>query len=425
MAHESAPTRGRRGDGPAAPPAEGRKVLSVGDATRLVRAVLEGSLPPMWVAGEVSNLRRPTSGHVYLTLKDSQSQLKAVIWRGTAAQIPFRLEDGLEVLCFGRLTVYEPRGEYQIAVDAIEPKGIGAAQLALEQLKRRLAAEGLFEPGRKRPLPRFPGCIALVTSATGAAVRDILEVIERRCPKLRVILCPVRVQGDGAAAEVAAAIDAVSRHGAADVLIVGRGGGSQEDLWAFNDEGVARAIARCRMPVISSVGHAIDTTIADLVADRRALTPTEAAELATPLVAALVEGLEAARERLRKALLVSVRGRRERLDMIAQRYAFREPIERVRRHYQRLDDLSGKLPREVRRRLEALRERLGFEVGRLEGLSPLGVLARGYSVTTRAGESAPLRDAGELRPGDRLRTRLARGEVHSEVIERSSCPTNE
>lgn len=416
---EPFPLRGRRAEGPAPPhaPAGERKVLSVADATRLVRAVLEGSLPPMWVAGEVSNLRRPTSGHVYLTLKDAASQLKAVIWRGTAAQIPFRIEDGLEVLCFGRVTVYEPRGEYQLAVDAIEPKGIGAAQLALEQLKRRLLEEGLFDPSRKRPLPRFPACIALVTSATGAAVRDILEVIERRCPKLRVILCPVRVQGDGAAREVAAAIDAVSRHGCADVLIVGRGGGSQEDLWAFNDEGVARAIARCRVPVISSVGHAIDTTVADLVADRRALTPTEAAELATPLVSALFEDLDAARERLRKALRASVRVQRERLDMVARSYAFREPADRVRRYYQRLDELAAKLPREVRRRVAALEDRLGFAAGKLEGLSPLRVLARGYSVTTREGDGAPLRDAAAVKPGDRLRTRLAEGEVHSEVSE--------
>jgi exodeoxyribonuclease VII large subunit len=397
-------------------------VLTVGDATRLVRAVLEGQVPPLWIAGEVSNLRRPTSGHVYLTLKDSESQLKAVIWRGTATKIPFRLEDGLEVICFGRLTVYEPRGEYQLSIDQIEPKGLGAAQLALEQLKRKLAEEGLFDPGRKRAVPRFPACIALVTSPTGAAIRDILEVIDRRCPKLRVIICPVRVQGEGAAREVAAAIEAVSRHGAADVLIVGRGGGSQEDLWAFNDEGVARAIARCRMPVISSVGHAIDTTVADLVADRRALTPTEAAELATPLVTELLEKLDGARDRLRKALFRSVKAQRERLDYVARSYAFREPGERIMRFYQRLDELAAKLPREAQRRIDALRERTGFAAGKLEGLSPLQVLGRGYSVTTRADDARPLLDAAGLAAGDRLRTRLARGEVFSEVT--ATCPMN-
>lgn len=417
MAQMPLRNRAPAGAAPAGAPADDRRVLSIGEATRLVRAVLEGQLPPLWVSGEISNLRRPTSGHVYFTLKDQDSQLKALVWRTTAARIPFPLEDGLEVLCYGKITVYEPRGEYQIAVEQIEPKGVGAAQLALERLKKRLHEEGLFDPRRKRPLPRFPACLALVTSATGAAVRDILEVIERRCPKLRVILCPVRVQGEGAAREVAAAIDAVSRHGAADVLIVGRGGGSQEDLWAFNDEGVARAIARCRMPVISSVGHAIDTTVADLVADRRALTPTEAAELATPLVSALHEDLEAARERLRKALLRSVRAQRERLDLMARSYAFREPHDRIRRLAQRLDDLAAKLPREMRRRIDGLGERLALTAGRLEGLSPLQVLARGYTVTMLDGAAAPLRSAVEVKVGDRLRTRLAAGEVVSRVLE--------
>jgi exodeoxyribonuclease VII large subunit len=402
---------------PWVPAAPAREVHTVADVSRRVRAVLEGELPALWVAGEVSNLRRPTSGHVYLTLKDATSQLKAVIWRTTAVRIPFQIEDGLEVVCLGRVTVYEPRGEYQLSIDALEPKGIGAAQLALEQLKRRLLAEGLFAPARKRALPRFPSAIGLVTSATGAAVKDITQVIERRCPKVRVILAPVRVQGDGAAREVAAAIRALNLHGRADVLIVGRGGGSAEDLWAFNDEDVARAIAASRIPVISAVGHEIDTTIADLVADRRALTPTEAAELATPNVPEILDELAGRRERLRKALLRSVRAARERVDLVARARVLRDPRERLTRLEQRLDDLAQRLPREARRRLEAERERLGFAAGQLHGLSPLGVLARGYSVTAREAGGSPLLDAAALAPGERLRTRLARGEVISEVRE--------
>jgi exodeoxyribonuclease VII large subunit len=403
------------------PAAPARQVLSVSEVNRLVREVLEGELPPVWVAGEVSNLRRPTSGHVYLSLKDAEGQVKAVIWRTTAARIPFRLEDGIEVVCFGRVTVYEPRGEYQIAIDVLEPKGIGAAQLALEQLKKRLQQEGLFDPARKRALPRFPSTIGLVTSATGAAVKDILQVIERRCPRLRIVLAPVRVQGDGAAREVAAAVIALNSlrppHAVPDVLIVGRGGGSAEDLSAFNDEGVARAIAGSRIPVVSAVGHEIDTTIADLVADRRALTPTEAAELATPNVPELLDALAERRDRLRKAVFRGVRAARERLDLVARGYAFREPQERVRRLTQRLDELSLKLPREARRRLEQARDRLSGAAAALQGLSPLGVLARGYSVTTRDADGAPLRDAAALAPGERLRTRLARGEVLSTVVE--------
>lgn len=403
-----------RPPGPAAPQIA-REVFSVGAVARLVRDVLEGRIRALWVAGEISNLRRPGSGHVYLTLKDRDAQIKAVIRRTAADRLPFRVEDGLEVLCFGRITVYEPRGEVQLSIDALEPKGIGAAQLALEQLKRRLQAEGLFDPARKRRLPRFPSAIGLVTSLTGAAIKDILQVIDRRCPRVRVIVCGVRVQGEGAAREVAAAVRAMSLHGRADVLIVGRGGGSAEDLSAFNDEEVARAIRGARMPVISAVGHEIDTTIADLVADRRALTPTEAAELATPNVPELLDALGAARARLGKALLRSVKTARARLDLVARGYAFREPGERIRRLEERLHEIGRKLPRETRRRIEAARERLGFAAGKLEGLSPLGVLARGYSVTSLAGDGAPLRDAARVPPGALLRTRLAAGELYSEA----------
>ncbi len=401
-----------------------RRVHTVQEVTRIAKGLLDRSLSSLWVSGEISNLRCPSSGHVYLTLKDERSQLPAVLWRTAAKRIPFRLEDGLEVIVYGRLTVYEPRGQYQMVLEEIEPKGIGAAQLALEQLKQRLAREGLFDPRRKRPLPRFPQAIALVTSATGAAVRDMLEVIDRRYPCVRVILRPVRVQGQSAAAEVAAAVRALSRHGVADVVIVGRGGGSKEDLWAFNDEDVARAIVAAPMPVISSVGHAIDTTIADLVADCRALTPTEAAELATPVLADLLQHLLQYRSRLGAALLRSVRGARERLDLVGRSYAFREPKERIRRHQQRLDEISLKLPREAQRTVRSAREHTDRLAEQLHALSPLRVLSRGFSVTVREGTTTPLVRAEELSPGDLIVTQLEGGEVLSEVQKVRSTDTH-
>jgi exodeoxyribonuclease VII large subunit len=366
-------------------PLKERKVLSVFEATRVVKSLIERQLGGMWIAGEVSNLRRPTSGHVYFTLKDERSQLKAVLWRSAAKRAGFTLEDGLEVIIFGHMTVFGARGQYQIDVDAIEPRGIGAAQLALQQLKQRLHREGLFDPRRKRPLPRFPKAIAIVTSATGAAVRDMIEVIDRRYPCVKVILSPVRVQGNGAAREVERAIRQISQHGEACVILVGRGGGSKEDLWAFNDEGVARAIAAAPMPVISSVGHAIDTTIADLAADCRALTPTEAAELATPVLSQVLERLSTSRGRLQRALLRSVRGARQRLDLLERSYGFRAPQERLARARTRLVELGRALPQLTERHVSERRQRTAQLAHRLEALSPLKVLARGYSVTRRLG----------------------------------------
>lgn len=394
---------------------EGVKVLSVSELTRAVKGMMEDAFPSVWVSGEISNLARPASGHVYLTLKDEAAQLRAVIWRSIALRLRFDPHDGLDVIARGRLTVYPPRGEYQLTVEELHPKGLGAAELALRQLKEKLLLLGYFAPERKRPLPRFPRRVALVTSPTGAAVRDMLEILGRRWPAAEAWVIPVRVQGDGAGDEVAAALRLVSRLGAVDVVIVGRGGGSAEDLWAFNEACVAEAIFRCAIPVVSAVGHEIDLTIADLVADCRALTPSEAAERVTPDRRELAEWLDGVGEQMRGLLRGRLDSSRDRLNQLADRPAFRAPLERVRDHERRLDDQSARLARAGRERLERARERLAAAAARLEALSPLNVLRRGYSVTRVAPDLRVVRDPEEVRPGDLLVTLVEHGRLYSRV----------
>jgi exodeoxyribonuclease VII large subunit len=391
------------------------KILSIGELTRTIKGVLEEGFASVWVSGEVSNLARPQSGHLYLTLKDREAQLRAVIWRGIALRLRYDPQDGMEVIARGRLTVYPPRGEYQLVIEELQPKGIGAAELALRQLREKLFRLGYFDPLRKKRLPAFPRRVALVTSPTGAAVRDLVEILGRRWPALEVWVCPVRVQGDGAAEEIAEAIRLVNRVGGVDVLIVGRGGGSVEDLGAFNAECVADAIYASRVPVVSAVGHEIDLTIADLVADRRALTPSEAAELVTPDRAELREGLRGLDEQLRALLKRRLELARDRLSDLAQRRAFRQPLERVRDGERRLDDWADRLRRALRLKLERARDRLALEAGRLETLSPLNVLARGYSLTRLEADQAVVRSPEQVRPGDRLITQVQHGRVFSRV----------
>ncbi|MBI2193855.1 MAG: exodeoxyribonuclease VII large subunit [Planctomycetes bacterium] len=400
------------------------KVFTVSEITREVQAALEDLLPPFWLVGEVSNLSQPRSGHLYFTLKDSQAQIGAVMWRSAAARLRFRLEDGMKVLVRGALQVYPPQGRYQVMVEKIEPKGIGALQLAFQQLQEKLAREGLFDPRHKKPLPFLPDRIGLITSPTGAAVQDMITVLRRRCPGVSVVLYPVRVQGEGAAAEIAGAIDAMNQRGGFDVLIVGRGGGSLEDLWAFNEEVVARAIFASRIPVISGVGHETDVTIADLVADRRALTPTEAAELSVPERSQLLQRLAQCRSALRAALLARVTEARLRLRSCADSYALRHPIDLVHQKQQRLDELFARAALLMQNRLARSREqwlRLG-EV--LESLSPLKVLARGYSLTLHEKSRAVVRSASQVQAGELLRTLLQSGEIVSRVerIEAGKTP---
>jgi exodeoxyribonuclease VII large subunit len=393
-------------------------VLTVSALTALVKEVVEGTFPLVWVSGEISNFSRPQSGHCYLTLKDDEAQLRAVIWRTTASTVRCDLHDGLEVICRGHLDVYAARGTYQLVIEEIQPKGLGALEQALRKLREKLAREGLFEKARKRPLPTFPRRIAFVTSPTGAAIRDFLEVLRRRWRGADVLVVPVRVQGIGAADEIAQAIAAVNRLAhPIDVLVVGRGGGSLEDLWAFNEEAVVRAIHASRIPVVSAVGHEIDVTLADLVADLRALTPSEAAERIVPAIEEVLAGLRNHHNRLAAALKGRVADARAKLDGLAGRRVLRKPFDRLHDRARQLDLLSDRAVLAIRNRLSSAQQRAAALAGRLESLSPLGVLARGYSLTTRLGDGRLIEDAAKLSPGERIKTRFARGTLISRVEE--------
>ncbi len=392
------------------------RVLSVGELTEQIKAALESRFQSVWVSGEISNFSRPSSGHCYLTLKDEAAQIRAVMWRTAASRVRFDLHDGLEVICQGYLDVYAPRGSYQLVIQQVEPKGLGALEKALRLLRERLAAEGLFAAERKRPLPKFPRRIAFVTSPTGAAVRDFLEVLRRRWRGVDVLIVPVRVQGDGAASEIAAGIELVNRLAQpVDVLVVGRGGGSLEDLWAFNEEIVVRAIHASRIPVVSAVGHEIDVTLSDLVADVRALTPSEAAERIAPAADEVLAYLARQRQRLTQALGTSATTARARLDALAERRVFRRPLERVMLWEQRLDELAARQVRAIERRGELAKSLLIEKAGRLESLSPLAVLSRGYSLTMRVSDGQLVRSVQMLAVGDQLHTHLNEGEVMSRV----------
>ena len=399
-----------------AEPTDKQPVLTVSELTAEIKDLLEGSFPRVWVAGEISNLSRPQSGHCYLTLKDDRAQLRAVMWRGTASQLRFDLHDGLEVVCQGYLDVYAQRGSYQLVIEQIEPRGVGALELALRQLKTKLQAEGLFDPARKRPLPRFPRRIAVVTSPTGAAIRDFLEVLRRRWCGADVLIVPVRVQGEGAAREIATAIEQVNRLTTPiDCLVVTRGGGSLEDLWAFNEEPVARAIHASRIPVISAVGHEIDITIADLVADVRALTPSEAAERIAPASDELAAYLQQQQARLaaglrRRALLA-----RAKLEALASHRLFRRPLDPIHEWVRRLDDLSTRAQRAMNGRLQRSHQQCAQLTTQLESLSPLGVLRRGFSLTTKLENGKLIRDAAQLTVGEPIVTRLGQGQATSRV----------
>lgn len=418
LRHGPAAGRGETGPGKETmAQAPGRKVYRIAEITREIKVLLEGRFPGVWVEGEISNIRRPGSGHVYFTLKDGESQLQAVLYRGQAARIAFDLRDGLEVVAFGDISVYEKGGRYQITLSEIEPKGVGALQVAFEQLKERLRGEGLFDPARKRPIPLLPRRIGIVTSPSGAAIRDILSVIERRFANVSILVSPVRVQGETAAAEIAAAIEGLNRMGDVDVIIVTRGGGSLEDLWAFNEEQVARAIAGSGIPVISAVGHEIDFTIADFVADLRVPTPSAAAELVVAKKSELHERVKTLFSRIDSAARAAIADLRRRLIVCAQSRVLRAPENVVRQYQQLIDELDGRLGRSFRHRLELGRAGLAGLAGRLESLSPVSILSRGYSVLFRARDGAVVTGSSQLRRGEGVRARLARGGFTATVDE--------
>jgi len=389
--------------------------LTVSALTSLIKSTLEAKFYDVTVMGEVSQFKRAASGHVYLTLKDESAVLKAIIWRNLASRLKFDLEEGLELIAKGSVDVYPPRGSYQLIIRKVEPRGMGELQLAFRQLLEKLREEGLFRAELKKPLPTFPRHIGIVTSPTGAAIRDMTNVIFRRFPLAQLYLFPTRVQGDGAAKEIARAILLLNeRRSELDLIIVGRGGGSLEDLWAFNEEVVARAIYDSRIPIISAVGHEVDFSISDFVADKRAATPTEAGEVAVPNLEELQQRLKNGEKRLALALRRTVERSRQRLESLSSSYVFRHPEALLTERTQRADDLLDRLTTLMSHRLEILRERTQSAASRLEALSPLRVLKRGYSITY-SGEGKVLKSVQDLTLGETIRTRVLQGWITSQV----------
>ena len=429
-----------------------RKILTVSRLTALIKGVLEENFEHVWVEGEVSNLAMPVSGHYYFTLKDAGAQLRCVMFRASARALKFKPKDGMGLIVRGRVSLFEPRGEYQLIVEYLEPQGVGALQLAFAQLKERLAKEGLFDEVHKKPIPNLPQRIGVVTSATGAAIHDILNVLDRRFANVEVLILPVKVQGEGAARDIAQAVRDFNRYGNVDVVIVGRGGGSIEDLWAFNEEAVARAIYQSKIPVISAVGHEVDFTIADFVADLRAPTPSAAAELVVKSKIELSAELDAFSHRLRQGMRHSLAGYQGRLVVLIR--SLRDPSMLLGHLAQRIDDFTerlnsacrGELKRRsdklaylrnslrltnpalmvernrerlfflldrsehaLRRSLEKYRERTAINSGKLQMLSPLQTLSRGYAIASLLPEKTAVRGSDQLEPGDSIDLKFHRG----------------
>lgn len=392
-----------------------REVWSVSQLTSRIKEILEGHFPGVWIQGEISNFRQPASGHMYFTLKDESSQINGVMFRSANRVLRFMPEDGLSVLAFGRVSVYERRGEYQINVEYLEPKGIGALQLAYEKLKERLAREGLFDPAHKKLLPVLPRKVGVITSPTGAAIRDILQVIHRRFINLEIILCPVQVQGETAAGEIATAIEEMNNWEGVEVLIVGRGGGSIEDLWAFNEEIVARAIFASRIPIVSAVGHETDYTIADFVADVRAPTPSAAAEMVVSRKDQLRQRVDELVGRMLGFLRLRLQGNLSLLSQMKGKLHAFGPQATLRLQKSRLDALEERLNRSVEGDLRKKRELLQVAMGKLGAMNPLAVLERGYSLCTDLSTRRILRDADEVEIGDEVWVRLCRGRILCEI----------
>lgn len=390
--------------------------VSVSELNAHIKLLVDSdpALGSVAVRGELSNYKIYPSGHHYFTLKDQDSSLRCVMFRSSASRLRFRPENGMSATAIGRVSVYPRDGAYQLYCDELLPGGAGDLQAAFEELKAKLEREGLFDRAHKKPIPRYPESVAVVTSEAGAAVHDIIRVLRKRWPLAKVLLLPVRVQGAEAPPEIAGAIRYASRHGLADVLIAGRGGGSMEDLWAFNDERVARAIYDCEIPVISAVGHEPDVTIADYVSDLRAATPSNAAELAAPDSAELREAIASAGTRLYQAVMKQIKSRRTALDDLASRRVMQSPTGFIDQRRLELDSVRLRLDAAAERRIAASRAQYAALAAKLDAMSPLKVLARGYSIALN-GEGRALRGASELAAGDKIRLLLARGEAECTV----------
>ncbi len=389
--------------------------ISVGELTEHIKMIVEETFPPVWVSGEISDLAKPRSGHLYFTLKDDRAQIRCVIWRSTAQYMRFELKDGQAVLCFGELEVYAARGSYQLVVRKAEPQGVGALQQAFLKLQTKLDAEGLFAADRKRPLPKVPRRIGIITSPSGAAVRDFLKAASNRWRGAEILVIPAQVQGDAAAATIVRALRIANRMiPAVDVLVLSRGGGSLEDLWCFNEERVVRAIAASKIPTVSAVGHEVDVTLCDLAADVRALTPTDAATRVIPDQETLSGAMLQLGNRLNRSVRGLIANRRLRLHSISERPIIRKPLEILHIRSRRLDELDARANRAIGSRIQISKAQVATLAASLSALSPLDVLTRGYSVTMDKNGNA-IQSTDEVAIGDTVKTKLHRGEIESTI----------
>jgi len=391
------------------------EIYTVSEITKKIKDILEGSIPAVWVEGEISNYTLHSSGHRYFSLKDENSQIRCVFWRFRSNSLRFEPEDGIKVIALGNITVYQRGGQYQLDVSLLHPAGIGKLELEFQRLKEKLAKEGLFDEEHKVPLPEFPETIGVITSPTGAAVRDIINIIHRRFPSVRIILNPVRVQGVGAADEIARAIREFNEYKDVDLLIVGRGGGSLEDLWAFNEEIVARAIYESKIPIISAVGHEIDFTIADFVADLRAATPSAAAELAVKDGGELLRQIGSHARKLVSLQSGLIQYSRERVNVLMQSYGMRRPMDFVTQRTQRADELLKTLVKSVKNSFELRKKSLSSLLGKLNALSPLAVFQRGFSLARKLPDLTVIKDSSLLQIDDRVEVKFLKGKIESKV----------
>ena len=398
------------------------QIYTVSEVNGFIKNVIDGipQLSGIYIRGELSNYKIYPSGHHYFTLKDGEGALRCVMFKGSAMKLRFRPENGMQVIAAGRVSVFPRDGQYQLYCSRLTPEGAGDLHVAFEQLKEKLAGEGLFAPEHKKPLPPSPGTIALITSPVGAAVRDMLRILKARWPMARVRVLPVRVQGEGAAEEISAAIAWCDREQAADLIITGRGGGSMEDLWAFNEEIVARAIYRCHIPVISAVGHEPDVTIADFVADRRASTPSNAAEIAVPDMAELLQRLDSFRSRMAQGTLNGLERQERRLKALAEKRVLTDPLAFVQDKRLQLDYVQQKLLTAANAQWQEEQRRFAALAAKLDALSPLKVLGRGYAMA-RTEDGAVLRTAAQVQSGDTIHLRLAQGGLRCTVTEKEEA----